>query len=70
MAQQKSGRRPLGVIIVLTAVQAVVGTVTVRDISRRRPELVRGPKLFWKIWGGTNTLGSAAYWLFGRRKQA
>ena len=70
MAQQKSGRRPLGVIIVLTAVQAVVGTVTVRDISQRRPELVRGPKLFWKVWGGSNTLGSAAYWCFGRRKQA
>jgi hypothetical protein len=70
MAQQKFGRRPLAVVIVLTAVQAVVGTVTVRDISRRRPELVRGPKLFWKVWGGSNTLGSAAYWLFGRRKQA
>ena len=70
MTQQKSGRRPLAVVIALTAVQAVVGTVTVRDISQRRPELVRGPKLFWKVWGGSNTLGSAAYWLFGRRKQA
>ena len=70
MAQQKFGRRPLAVVIALTAVQAVVGTVTVRDISQRRPELVRGPKLFWKVWGGSNTLGSAAYWLFGRRKQA
>jgi hypothetical protein len=50
--------------------QAVVGTVTVLDISQRRPELVRGPKLFWKLFGGSNTLGSAAYWLFGRRKQA
>ena len=70
MAQQKFGRRPLAVVIALTAVQAVVGTVTVRDISQRRPELVRGPKLFWKVWGGSNTLGSAAYWFFGRRKQA
>jgi hypothetical protein len=69
MAQQRD-QRHVAVLVVLTAVQAVVGTVTVRDISRRRPELVRGPKLFWKIWGGTNTLGSAAYWLFGRRKQA
>ena len=57
-------------VIALTAVQAVVGTVTVRDISQRRPELVRGPKLFWKVWGGSNTLGSVAYWLFVRRKQA
>ena len=69
MARKKLSGRPLAVVIVLTAVQAVVGTVTVRDISQRRPELVRGPKLFWKVWGGSNTLGSAAYWLFGRRRQ-
>jgi hypothetical protein len=67
MAQQRD-RRHVAVIVVLTAVQAVVGTFTVRDIIRRRPELVRGPKLFWTIWGGTNTLGSAFYWLFGRKK--
>ena len=69
MAKQKFGQRELAVLIVSTAFQAVVGTVTVRDISRRQPELVRGPKLLWKIWGGSNTLGSAAYWLFGRKKQ-
>jgi hypothetical protein len=67
MAQQRD-QRHVAVLVVLVAVQAVVGTVTVRDISRRQPELVRGPKLFWKIWGGTNTLGSAVYWLFGRKK--
>lgn len=70
MAQKKLGGRPRAVVIVLIAVQAVVGTITVRDISQRRPELVRGPKLFWKVWGGSNTLGSAAYWLFGRRRQS
>ena len=69
MAQQRD-QRHVAVLVALVAVQAVVGTVTVRDISRRRPELVRGPKLFWKIWGGTNTLGSAVYWLFGRKRQA
>jgi hypothetical protein len=67
MAQQRD-RRHDAVVVVFTAIQAVIGTLTVRDISRRRPELVRGPKLFWKIWGGTNTLGSAAYWLFGRKR--
>ncbi len=70
MAKQKFGQRQLAVLVVCTAIQAVVGTVTVRDISRRQPELVRGPKLLWKIWGGSNTLGSAAYWLFGRKKPA
>ena len=70
MAKRKFGKRELAVLVVCTAFQAVVGTVTVRDISRRQPELVRGPKLLWKIWGGSNTLGSVAYWLFGRKKQA
>lgn len=68
MAVRKLDSRGRAVVIALTAVQAVIGTLTVLDISKRAPELVRGPKLFWKIWGGTNTLGSAAYWLIGRRK--
>jgi hypothetical protein len=68
MAVRKLDRRGLAVVITLTVVQAVVGTITVRDISKRQPELIRGPKVLWKIWGGSNTLGSAAYWLLGRRK--
>lgn len=67
--EQHDRRRRRAVVIALTAVQAVVGTVTVRDVIRRRPESVRGPKLLWMAWGGTNALGSAAYWLFGRKKQ-
>ena len=66
----KRAPRPVAVIIAATAVQAVVGTLTVRDVLRRQPELVRGPKPLWVIWGGGNTLGSAAYWLFGRKRQA
>lgn len=70
--QEKQGdrRRRLAVIVVATAVQAVVGTFTVRDVIRRQPDLVRGPKALWLIWGGGNTLGSAAYWLFGRKRRA
>lgn len=68
--EQHDRRRRRAVIIALTAVQAVVGTVTVRDVIRRRPDSVRGPKLLWMVWGGSNTLGSAAYWLFGRKKGA
>lgn len=51
------------------AVQAVIGALTIRDIRKREPGEIRGPRLLWKIWGGTNTLGSAAYWLFGRRRR-
>ncbi len=68
MAIKKLDPRGRAVVIALTAVQAVIGTLTVLDISKRPPERVRGPKLFWKLWGGTNTLGSATYWLIGRRK--
>jgi hypothetical protein len=52
------------------AAQVVIGSLTVRDIGRRGPGEVRGPKLLWKLWGGTNTLGAVAYWLFGRRAAA
>ena len=68
MAVRKLDPRGRAVVIALTAAQGVIGTLTVRDISKRPAERVRGPKLFWKIWGGTNAVGSAAYWLIGRRK--
>lgn len=52
------------------ATQLVIGGLTVRDIGRREAGEVRGPRLLWKLWGGTNTLGSLAYWLIGRRRGA
>jgi hypothetical protein len=55
-------------IVVMVAVQAVVGTFTVRDISRRSAEQVRGPRLLWKLWAGTNTFGALVYWLVGRKR--
>jgi len=54
--------------IALVAVQAVIGALTVRDIKNRDKSQVRGPKLLWTLWGGSNTLGSLAYWLLGRKK--
>jgi hypothetical protein len=68
MAGRKLDRRGLTVLIGLTVLQTVIGTITVKDIGRRQPEAIRGPKLLWKLWGGSNTLGSAAYWLLGRRR--
>ena len=52
----------------LLLAQAVVGPLTVRDVSRRTPDQVRGPRWLWQIWGGTNLAGAAAYWLIGRRR--
>jgi hypothetical protein len=66
-----SRKRPdLRVLAAAAVVQAVVGTLTVRDISRRTPDQVRGPKLLWKLWAGSNTLGALGYWLVGRRRPA
>jgi hypothetical protein len=67
MAKKKIDPRLLTVLLVI---QAVIGTLTVRDISARPSDQVRGPKLLWKMWGGTNTLGSALYWLIGRKRSA
>lgn len=48
--------------------QLVIGFLTLRDIKKRGKQGVRGPRLLWRAWGSTNTLGSLMYWKFGRRK--
>ena len=58
------------ILLALALLQAVAGTLTVRDVKNRPDELVRGPKLLWKLWGGTNLAGVAVYWLWGRKKPA
>jgi len=65
MAKKKLDPR---VVTGLLVAQAVVGTITVRDVAARPSDQVRGPKLLWKVWGGTNMLGSALYWLIGRKR--
>jgi hypothetical protein len=57
------------VVVALVAAQSVVGPLTLRDLGRRSQEQVRGPKLLWRLWGGTNLLGAALYWAVGRRRQ-
>ena len=57
-------------LLALAVAQAVVGTLTVRDVNRRTDDEVRGPKLLWRLWGGTNMLGAALYWLLGRKRTA
>ena len=57
-------------LLALAVAQAVIGTLTVRDVNRRTDDEVRGPKLLWRLWGGTNMLGAALYWLLGRKRTA
>jgi hypothetical protein len=56
------------VVLLTIGFQAVVATVTIRDINRRPKEGVRGPKALWRVVGGANTLGSTAYWVLGRKR--
>jgi hypothetical protein len=60
--------RQTRIVGVAVAGQLVVAALTLRDLSRRPAEAVRGPKWLWRILGTANTGGSAAYWLLGRRR--
>lgn len=44
-----------------------VAAFTWRDIDRRPADRIRGDKRFWRLASAMNTLGSAAYWLVGRK---
>ncbi|MFC7403786.1 hypothetical protein [Georgenia alba] len=56
-----------GLAVGAVLAQLVAGPLTLRDISRRRDRQIRGPRLLWQIWAGTNLLGVAAYWTVGRK---
>jgi hypothetical protein len=58
------------IFAVALVVHLVVATLTLRDLRRRPPTAVRGPKRLWRLWVTMNTTGSVAYWLFGRRRNA
>jgi hypothetical protein len=45
----------------------VVTACTWRDLRHRTDDQVRGSKRIWRVASAVNTLGSLAYWLFGRQ---
>jgi hypothetical protein len=61
-AQQKK------LLVVVLVVHLILARFTVRDLRRRPAAAVRGPKRLWRVWAATNTTGSVAYWLVGRRR--
>lgn len=71
MKQKKSfkdlsqGQRTL--IIALTAVDVVAKALAVRDIRKRPPSAVRGPKALWYGLQALNFIGPAAWFAVGRR---
>ena len=57
------------ILVVVLVVHVLLARVTLRDIRRRPESAVRGPKRLWRVWATTNTTGSLAYWLVGRRHE-
>lgn len=49
-------------------IHLVVTAITWYDISHRPPQGVRGSKRLWQLAAGANTVGSIAYWVFGRKR--
>lgn len=48
-------------------IEAVVTAAALRDLARRRPDDVRGPKLLWRLAFVVQPVGPLAYFLAGRR---
>jgi hypothetical protein len=61
--ERKSSRT----LMLILAGHTLVAACTWRDIRRQPAQQVRGSKTFWRIASAVNTLGSAGYWLIGRR---
>jgi hypothetical protein len=56
-------------LAVVLVVHLILARFTLRDLRRRSASAVRGPKRLWRLWATTNTTGSLAYWLVGRRRE-
>jgi hypothetical protein len=56
------------VLAAIAVVHLTAVTLTWRDLRSRPSGQVRGPKKIWQVASALNTAGSAAYWLFGRRR--
>ena len=52
---------------ILLACEVVLIAATERDIHRRPPEGIRGPKLLWRVVATQNVVGPVAYFGLGRR---
>jgi Phospholipase_D-nuclease N-terminal len=55
------------VILIGSAIEAVVTTVALADLARRPRAQVRGPKTLWMLGCIAQPIGPIAYLAFGRR---
>jgi hypothetical protein len=61
--ERKSSR----VMMLFLVGHSLAAAWTWRDIRHQSAQQVRGRKTFWRIFSAVNTLGSAGYWMIGRR---
>jgi hypothetical protein len=57
------------VVVVGAVVQVLLQLAALRDLRRRSPEELRGPRWAWAGATFVNTVGPCAYFLFGRRRR-
>lgn len=50
------------------ALQLTLQSAALRDLRRRAPAEVNGPRWAWACASFVNTIGPCAYFLFGRRR--
>jgi hypothetical protein len=55
------------VIAGIAVVHLTAVALTWRDLQHRPAKKVRGSPNLWRAASALNTMGSAGYWLFGRR---
>ena len=60
-------RKPSRVVGLVLTGHALAAAWTWRDIRQQPGQQVPGKKTSWRISSAVNTLGSAGYWLIGRR---
>ena len=64
------GKPNKAVLATVAVLHVTVMALTWWDLRSRPAGQVRGPKNLWRVASALNTSGSAAYWLFGRRRGA
>lgn len=65
MERRKLDPRLLGFLI---AVHVFVMALTWRDIGRRDPSQIRGPKWLWRLASALQMGNALVYWLFARKR--
>jgi hypothetical protein len=55
------------VLVALLLLHVVVTAVTLRDLSQRNQDQIRGPRWFWRVFTPLQMGNSVAYWLVGRK---